>query len=853
MGFRDFLYGRDRDLSVSDLNEMTARNRFSVYLPWVSYDSAAKTYHNTDDTTGFIWECAPLSFAGDKTAFTLEGLFRIGLPAGSVLQFILYADKYINRFIDLFKSGKTRAVPIVQEATEHYSEFLRSGVDGMEIFQRTPLRNFRLFIALKLPHSRESSRMSLMDLYSTAREILNGAGMAPRDVTPEILIDWMRKLFNENPPFNNGHYHEEIPIKKQVILSETVIEKRMSHIKMGNRFFRCTTVKNFPKEVDLFQTNEIFGGIWGLQSDANQFLTPFLYSLNIVFQDMKAKLHYKCNLVLQQKGAGSFTPSLVRKQDEYMRAVDDLEKGVPFVRIVPTLWVWSGNEKSASESIVRARRIWESKGYVMQEDKGILLPLMISSLPFGLYLKGKNLESLDRDFTAASEPVSMVLPIQGDFCGGGYPHLLFIGRKGQPCALDIFSGRGVNNHNVFIAASSGSGKSFLVNFIAYNYFAANAMIRIVDIGGSYKKTTGLFGARYLDFHSDSGICLNPFTYVDRKAAQDDLPVIASLVHAMCFSATDVIPFDTAETSMSIIKDAVRWAWDNEGPEACIDSIYRYLSRYPQYAPPEFRGYSEQDMAIFRNTAQMLACNLRDFTSGQSYGRWFNGVSNFDISRDEWVVLELENLKPQKQLFKIVTLQVINAVTQDLYLSDRSRNRLIIFDEAWQFIRGENAHSGGARTVAHMKEVIEEGYRRARKYGGSFTVITQSLLDLKQFGSVGDVIRANSAFKMYLESPDFEKAKAEGLIDCGEFGMALLKSLKSNKPKYSEIFMDTPFGMGISRLAVDPYSYYIYTSDAREIAEIESMVKEGMDYAGAIAEMVRKYRGNGDGRRNSKDG
>jgi len=259
------------------------------------------------------------------------------------------------------------------------------------------------------------------------------------------------------------------------------------------------------------------------------------------------------------------------------------------------------------------------------------------------------------------------------------------------------------------------------------------------------------------------------------------------------------------------------------------------------------------MAIFRNTAQMLACNLRDFTSGQSYGRWFNGVSNFDISRDEWVVLELENLKPQKQLFKIVTLQVINAVTQDLYLSDRSRNRLIIFDEAWQFIRGENAHSGGARTVAHMKEVIEEGYRRARKYGGSFTVITQSLLDLKQFGSVGDVIRANSAFKMYLESPDFEKAKAEGLIDCGEFGMALLKSLKSNKPKYSEIFMDTPFGMGISRLAVDPYSYYIYTSDAREIAEIESMVKEGMDYAGAIAEMVRKYRGNGDGRRNSKDG
>jgi len=177
---------------------------------------------------------------------------------------------------------------------------------------------------------------------------------------------------------------------------------------------------------------------------------------------------------------------------------------------------------------------------------------------------------------------------------------------------------------------------------------------------------------------------------------------------MCFASTDIVPSDTAETTMSLVKQAVRWAWDTDGNDADIDTVYRYLSQFPGYAGDEFDGYTEQDIAIFRTAAQTLAYNLKDFTSGQAFGRWFNGKSNFDISTDEFVVLELEHLKPQKELFKIITLQVINAVTQDLYLSDRSKNRMIIFDEAWQFIRNENNSGGGART-----DNAHEGRHRRR--------------------------------------------------------------------------------------------------------------------------------------------
>ena len=827
--FFDLLFGIQGGTSLKDLQDLTRRDRFSDYLPWIAHDGDTGAYVNIDGTKGFIWECSPLSFAGEKTLFTLEGLFRLGLPHGSVMQFILHADSYIDPYIEAYRTGKTRNLAIVHEASEKFAAFLEEGVHGMDIFLKTPLRNFRLFVTVKVPEEQES-KLHLKDLSNSILEILRGADLFPQPVSPASLVDWMRRHMNGYSSPNNRSYNEEVPIRKQVIFSDTVIEKTMDHMKVGSQYFRCTTVKHYPRKVDPLQNNELFGGVWGVVSDANQITTPFFFTLNVVFHNLKSKLHTKCNLVLQQQGVGSFAPSLTRKKDEYMAAVDEVEKGTPFVRVIPILWVWADCEKAASESIVRAKRMWEAQGYIMQEDRGILPVLFLSALPFGLYDRGENIDSLDRDFIAPCDTVAVTLPVQADFAGGGDPNLIFIGRKGQPCSLNIFDRR-ANNHNVFVAASSGSGKSFLVNYLVYNHFAANTLIRIVDIGGSYKKMSRLFNARFLDFTEDSGICMNPFTGVMDTTA--DLPVIASIVLQMAYSSTDIVPDETAETAMSLIKSAVNWAWQSEGPEASIDTVYEYLNTFPEHAE-EFDStgkIGEMDVAGFRSLARNISFNLTEFTSGHLYGKWFNGASDFNIADDEFVVLELEHLKPQKELFKVITLQVINAVTSDLYISDRARPRFIVFDEAWQFMKEGSS----------MKGVIEEGYRRARKYGGSFTVITQSILDLKQFGSIGDVIRSNSAFKFYLESSDFDRAKQEGLIDYEGFALRILKSIRSNKPKYSEIFMDTPFGQGVARLAVDPFSYYLYTSDAAEIAEIESLVDHGMSYGEAINDMVKKYR------------
>jgi conjugal transfer ATP-binding protein TraC len=823
MGLRNILFGSEGGLMNSELRAMTRRNKLSDYLPHMAYDPETSTYINTDQSIGFIWECIPLVYAGKQTFEILEGIFNMGLPAGTVLQFTLYADPYILPYTHLYKLLKTRQSKLMNTVADRTIEFYNKGsYKGFEKLQGIPARNFRLFVSLKLHTPVEQA--TALDLRNNIGEILAGAHLCPGLLPPHGLIEMLMKLFNDNPPETDSYYDETVPIRKQIILSETPVVSGWDTIQVGKRYFKCLTVKKMAQFVDCLTFNYVSGDIWGVQSDASQINNPFFLTVNVIFDKLKTQLHGKCNFVLQQHGVGSLAPSLKRKQEEYMWATDEIEKGTEFVRIMPILWHMTPSESQSLEATARIKRIWESRGFIMQEDKGILSVLLLSALPFGMYNVQKNADFIDRDFICHPKVAAKCFPVPADIRGGGNPHIMLMGRKGQLVCLDIFDKR-ANNQNALVCAGTGYGKSFLVNYIVFNYYASGAIMRIIDIGGSYRKLCNIVGGKFVNFRKDANICLNPFTFV--RDINDEIGVLSAIVAQMAYSGTGDLP---NETEMTLIKNAIRLVYSEYGNDASIDSVYKALAS-PNKSSDEIMelecGGDNRCISNLLSVSANLAFNLRSFTSQGQYGKWFNGPATLNIEEDDFVVLELEELKPQKDLLNVITLQILNYVTANLYLSDRSQKRLIIFDEAWQFFKESSL----------LKDVIEEGYRRARKYGGSFTTITQSLLDFESFGQVGSVIMSNSAFKFLLESPDFEKARNKKLIDYDEFTMKILKSVRTPRPRYSEIFMDTPMGTGVARLIVDPYSYYLYTSDAGENTEIEQLVKSGKTYSEALSVMV----------------
>jgi conjugal transfer ATP-binding protein TraC len=498
-----------------------------------------------------------------------------------------------------------------------------------------------------------------------------------------------------------------------------------------------------------------------------------------------------------------------------------------FVRVIPTLWVFGRDRAHAREMAARAKRLWESEPlpFMMQEESYLNPVLLPMSLPFGLYPDRKTLRLLERDFRMPVKSAVLMAPVQTDFRGGGRPALLYVGRKGQLVTLDLFDPR-INNYNFVVSAESGAGKSFLLNNLCLQYYAQNALIRIIDIGGSYRKLCTLCSGRYIDV-GEEHLVLNPFDLglaLDGDDRQSAISMAVAIVAEMANAATRK---GVTTSEWNLLKSAVQWTIDEGHAEEGIDAVRSWLGVYPKFASS---ALDRVDHLV--PVARELAFNLRDFASDGVYGHYFNGPSTFDIAHDEFVVLELERLKSMPDLFNVIVMVVVNALTQELYLSARDRPRFVLCDEAAQFMTRTEGQD-----LSRLAEAFAQGYRRARKYQGSFGIVLQSVNDLMLFGGTGQVILENAATRFLLQGSTYDKAVDNKILDYSGFVLDLLKSVRNNKPHYSEVFIDSPLGLGIARLVVDPFSYWINTSAPQEVAAFEAKVRAGRSPLEAVCELA----------------
>ncbi len=815
---RNFLFGDNGGARYSDLEKASDRSGLSDFLPWKLYRREDHAYLNVNNTVGYIWECTPIPFAGLNEVKQLESLIRADFPKDTVLQFCFYSDHDVTGFVDAFQNNKTRNDPLVKKNIEEYSDFLEEGADGIKKCHGIPLRNFRLFVSL---YSKETLDD---DIVSITEEMLTGAHLHPRRLPVEGFLQFVRNLLNGRKHGGSiGTYDESLPIRKQVISADTDIDFRAQPYRIGNVYAKCLTPKANPKRVDPLKANTLIGGIRGVSEDAEQITSPFLWTCSIIFDDLKFTLHQKASMTMMQKSGGSFAAAIARRMDEFGWALDKFESD-RFVTVMPSLWVFDEDVQQLRDSASRVKRIWESKDFVMQEETIMSKALLVASLPFGLYTDRGNVHKMERYFIAQAAAVARYIPIQGDFRGASDPVLAYIGRKGQHIGVDLFDNRS-NNHNFLVAAESGSGKSFQLNNLCGNYYGTNALIRIVDIGYSYEKLCNTCHGRFMDFGKEKPVT-NPFmaSHRDEEDKQKNQVAAGNIVAEMAYSASGAA---LTETEWTLVKGATDAAFRSGNVERGVDYVEEWLRTFPEMSP-DMEG---QDVEFARSKAHELAFNLRDFTSKGQYGLFFNGPSTFDIAKDEFVVLELDQLKGVKELFTVVVMQVMNSVTQDLYLSDRSDRRFILFEEAASFLKQNGVHD-----LSRLAMIIEEGFRRARKYHGSFGVVLQSMVDLKSFGSIGDVLLNNAAYKFMLEGKDYPKAISEGLIDYQGLAVELLTSIKNNKPRYSEMFLETPFGAGVARLVVDPWNYWVNTSAGDEVAAFNKLIKQGKKPIEAISEL-----------------
>lgn len=806
-------YAAGSGLTYARLRSAVRRDSYSDYLPLVAWDAVSEAFLCIDDAWGHAWEIIPTAYMFAHVQSALQGLLNIHFPEGTVLQLHTFADPLIDEALDAYLDLKTRDDPLIQASARRTREYLSRGRHGLKALHDIPVRNFRTLLSIK------TRRPLGEDLRRQVEEQLAKLGI--RRLEPEEMIAFYRRVFNgvANPApgvFADGATIGAPPLAKQIIDAGPDLLFEGAEVFLGNQVARCLTPKAPARRITAERANRLLGGMRGSAEDSDQIGGPFLYTLNILFDHSQFEIHKRAQILSAQKAAGSFAVE-VGKQIEEIGWILDEAGNSKFVRVIPTVWVFGRDRHHARELAARAKRLWESEPlpFSMQEESYLNPTLLAMSLPFGLYPDRTTLRMLERDFHMPVKAAALLAPVQTDFRGGGRPALLYTGRKGQLITLDLFDPR-INNYNFVVSAESGAGKSFLLNNLCQQYYAQNALIRIIDVGGSYRKLCTLCSGRYIDV-GEERLVLNPFDMgfaVDGDDRQSAIAMAVAIVAEMANAATRS---GVSSAQWNLIKSGVQWAIDTGRADHGIDAVREWLGTYPDQTSS---ALDRVDHLV--PVARELAFNLRDFASDGQFGHLFNGPSSLDIRADEFVVLELERLLKVPELFNIVVMVVVNAVTQELYLSARDRPRFVLCDEAAEFMTRKDGQD-----LSRLAEAFGQGYRRARKYRGSFGIVLQSMNDLMLFGGTGQVILENAATRFLLQGSTYDKAVDNKILDYSGFVLDLLKSVRNSKPNYSEVFIDSPLGLGIARLVVDPFSYWINTSAPDEVAAFEGLIRQGL--------------------------
>jgi conjugal transfer ATP-binding protein TraC len=122
--------------------------------------------------------------------------------------------------------------------------------------------------------------------------------------------------------------------------------------------------------------------------------------------------------------------------------------------------------------------------------------------------------------TMLSTTAANLAPIQGEYLGGHTPHLLLIGRRGQPFFWSPFE-NAAGNHNVAVFGKSGSGKSVALQELCASLCGAGSKVVVIDDGRSFEHSAKLQGGAFVEFTMSSGFCLNPFSMIDAAQAAED--------------------------------------------------------------------------------------------------------------------------------------------------------------------------------------------------------------------------------------------------------------------------------------------------------------------------------------------
>lgn len=811
--------------------------------PWVSEGKFAEP-----PSIGFMLRYSPLMVAGVGAEPAIETALT-HCPPNSVVQFGVLATNQVIDYLDEWTGSQIKDCKsaLLKQAALRRREFFRVAARGeMSLLPAGRLypRDFEYYVSVRIPYTGDVSNYNELDVFvqriseirSNFKSALAAVGMGPIEVNKLEFQRLMRELLN--PQFTPEERKNESMEGDELSESLSHPEGRIWADSKGWMNFGkgpvdndpitvgCITVDRYPDELWLPATACLLGDP---QSRDERISCPFwAYTTIHILEpdDAKEALTTKFGLLNRQTSTTSpWMASMMGYLSQRKHSIERLLSMAgntkhQLIRMYSGINLYS-NKDDVSQDVENAKAIWRRVGFRASPDKLITVPIFMASLPlqFTPSMDPGKARGLQRMVTAHSGNAAAACIVQGDWSGhspgNGGPML--ISRRGQLATINLLESS--TNYNFVVVAESGSGKSFLVNEIARDFLARKGLVRILDVGRSYEKFCREAGGQFLVFEPSNPKSLNPFTGVTTEAEFNELlPLVKDLVRQMAYPLT--IESDVPAWQYSAIEQAIAAAWTAKNENADMGDVYDWLQM-------------QED-----SRAQDLAFQLQPYAKGR-FSPWFNGKREMGFDND-LVVIELEELKNDKELRSVILTLAIHQISKEMYLVDpdkrldEKRPKMLLIDEAWDLF-------ADVRTASF----VEGAFRRIRKYNGIAGVITQKFDDF-EISPAAKAAIANAAWVIAMGQAETSIAHAfeKKYIVGSEYTKNLIRTVRSATGAFSELYIQFKdkggnYSGGVFRFIVDKHSHLLYTTNAQENNELGNLMKSGLSTSQSIDTYARE--------------
>lgn len=831
--------------AIEHLRAFNGRHRLSSILPYEAYDPDTKLFYNRD-TVGFVLHALPATGITADRLRVLNQIFNMNAKPDTVIQVSMYADPNVDPILSNWEKAKQNNPDPEKDAVfrrlanNRVKKLSQAKWTSMFYDQAALVRNFNLMISYVIPVAVGKSASDLpkedVEFLLRTREAIAGtltsAGIHSMPMDAERLINVTSGILNPSKePQPHIKYDDNNLIARQAVDPDTLFlpgSGVSSLIHKGKPFTVMPFhVRQFPQYWAGMHNGDLIGSF---KNNILRVRCPFISTLVVHIPDQitaKGKVQQKQVRATQmaESNVAKFVPQWKdRKMDwDYTaRKVDEGDKFLQaFYEII--LLCPEGEERAVEQDL---KSTYGSIGWEVAKSRYTPMHSLLASLPMGVCKEAlRTLRTFGHFFTRLSWTCTNVAPWIAEWKGTKTPMMMFMGRRGQLMYFDPFD-NDKGNYNLSCCAASGGGKSFFTQEWVFNCLASGGRAFVIDAGHSYKNLCEVLSGTYIDFGEGSPI-LNPFTkFFDPetlKRVEDDpdldlheyisdhLPMLQLLIAQMANSSEKLTPQQS-----TYLERGIRTAIEEKRHKATITTVRDALM-----------AMIDPETDKIPKPAKEVAEALYPYTKDGMHGRYFEGDNNIDLD-NPFVVLELDALNAKGDLQSVVLLILMMQINQVMYLSGNKKQRkLCIIDEAWRLL-------GRGRAG----EFIEEGYRVARKHGGSFMTITQKVSDYYS-SETAKAAYMNSDFAIFLRQKPEELASAEnkGHIDNSDGKIDVLRSLETVQGKYSELAISSPDGLAVARFVVDDWTGKLYSTQPDEVSYIRDLQAKGVPLVEAIDQLV----------------